>query len=135
MYNYIQFSSVEYKSTTIYIYIYLSIYILYRLYIHDRSYNRLELVSTTVGDADNSRYNGYTYISAPQYILYIYICMCMYISAVLETALICKMKASVMHDRVVLGLNSRYMTVSQCPSPLGHAKPHGGLKKGNPLQN
>ena len=46
---------------------------------------------------------GYGYIRAP--------------SAVLQTASICKLKASVMHDRVVLGLNSRHMTVP-CPSPL-----------------
>ena len=42
-------------------------------------------------------------------------------SAVVETALICNLKSSVMHDRVVLGLNSRHLTVSPCPSQLGHA--------------
>ena len=41
-------------------------------------------------------------------------------SAVLETGLICKLKASVMHNRAVLGLNTPHMTESPCPSPLGH---------------
>ena len=31
-------------------------------------------------------------------------------SAVLETGVICQLKASAVHDRVVLGLNSRHMT-------------------------
>ena len=44
--------------------------------------------------------------------------------AVIETSLICKLKASVMHDRVVLGFNSRHMTVSPCPSPLSHTRPN-----------
>ena len=38
-------------------------------------------------------------------------------SAVIETALICKL-----HDRVGLGLNSRHTNASPCPSPLGHAR-------------
>jgi len=56
---------------------------------------------------------GYGYIRAP--------------SAVLQTASICKLKASVMHDRVGLGLNSRHINASPCPSPLDHGRPSGEL--------
>ena len=43
-------------------------------------------------------------------------------SSVIETALICKLEASAIHDRVGLGLNSRHINASPCPSPLGHAR-------------
>ena len=55
--------------------------------------------------------DGYVYIRAP--------------SAVIETALICKLKAFVIHHRVGLGLNSRHINANPCPSPLGHARPSG----------
>ena len=50
-------------------------------------------------------------------------------SAVIETGLICNLKASVMHDRAVLGLNSHHMTVSPCPSPVGHGIIGSPLRK------
>ena len=59
--------------------------------------------------------DGYVYIRAP--------------SAVIETALICKLKAFVIHHRVGLGLNSRHINANPCPSPLGHARPASSLKK------
>ena len=43
--------------------------------------------------------------------------------SVIETALIYKLKASVIHDRVGLGLNLHHIDASPCPSPLGHARP------------
>ena len=57
----------------------------------------------------NNVVNSYGYIRAP--------------SAVIETALICKLKASVIHDRAGLGLNSHHISASPCPSSLGHARP------------
>ena len=46
------------------------------------------------------------------------------LSADFEAGLICELNVSVMHDRVVLGLNSRRMTVSPCPSPLNASVMH-----------
>ena len=58
-------------------------------------------------------------------ILHLEVDMDMVPSAVIEIGSICKQKASVMQDRVVLGLNSRHMTVSPCPSPVGQARLSG----------
>ena len=58
---------------------------------------------------------GYEYIRAP--------------SPIIKTGLICKLKASAMHlIPVVLGLNSRNVTVNRHASSLGQTRLSGGTK-------